>query len=331
MSYREFVDEVFRVLGREGVPILKVPQDQVSRHLNTAQQEVFDGWFANHRYDGLIAWILENFDTTSGDEYITPLSARLVDRKDEKRLRTLWKGIISTRRSYFGKPVPDNVIGLSRSRAEVRDSAIWAMNQFCSALETLGSTEQLRLAREVLADFRSGKRRPVKKIRDGRKMDEALFWQFIEESKDAGHSCNEMVESLTEKLEALGLREIRTFQKILFQCLSRAYTWGHWALAYISRNGCSDDEFDYFRAWLVTKGKDSFLKAIDDLESAADLIDQDPQCEGLLYAAEHAFENKSGDPLGYFNRKPPKLTGPKWSEDQLPKMFPSLCSRFKFR
>jgi hypothetical protein len=44
-----------------------------------------------------------------------------------------------------------------------------------------------------------------------------------------------------------------------------------WAAAYVINGGCSDDGFDYFRAWLMLQGQGTFGQAVADLDSPADL------------------------------------------------------------
>jgi len=39
--------------------------------------------------------------------------------------------------------------------------------------------------------------------------------------------------------------------------LNKAYTWDLWGAAYLINGGCSDDGFEYFRRWLVSRGATS--------------------------------------------------------------------------
>jgi hypothetical protein len=330
VSYQEFIDDVNIILGEDPIP-MGSSHDQVNTHLDKVFRRVFDVWLADERYDGLIAWVVQEFDALGGEEFFLRLSDHLLERRDEPRLARLWKGVIATRRALAGKPVPEDKPGISAYDREVILSVIWAMSQFCSALEQLGSNERLARVQEDLRDFKAGKRRRTALTSDRRKMNERLFWSLIEESRGCGCSCGEIVEALTERLEAFGLREIRSFQKLLHQFLAMTYTWNHWALAYIAQRGCSDDGFDYFRAWLVTRGEEAYRRAANDLEFAASLIgEENPQCEGLLYAAEDAYENKKGEPMGLLRLPKVELKGEEWSENQLSQRFPNLCGRFGF-
>jgi len=95
-------------------------------------------------------------------------------------------------------------------------------------------------------------------------------------------------------------------------------------------NGCGDDEFVYFRAWLVLQGRDRFSSAIVRPECVADWIgDLDPQCEPLLYAAEQAYESRKDAPMPEVRHPACHLKGRDWTESDLPERFPDLWFRFR--
>jgi len=329
LSYRDFGDDVFRTLGQRKVPILKLPSEEVAKHLDEAQSEVFKSWLEHRRYDGLISWIVENFDASGGDKYISQLSGVLESQKDSGRLIRLWKGVIANRTKSFGKPVAV-AFTLSPRQAIARESVLWAMNEFCSVLGRLGDVEHLREAQDTLTDFRAGRRRKPSKAPVAGKMNEERFWRLIDACRSPGSTCGEFAERLAEKLEALDSKNIRIFQKLLYRVISRTNTWDHWAIAYIARNGCSDDEFDYFRAWLVTRGKEAHAKVVADYEAGADLVNEDPQCEGLFYAARRAYENRSGKKMSRLAVEREKVRGKEWAEEDLAVRYPRICARFDF-
>ena len=97
------------------------------------------------------------------------------------------------------------------------------------------------------------------------------------------------------------------------------------------RGGCSDDAFEYFRAWLILQGRVAFTAVMDD-PAAFDRFYSglDPQCEWLLYAAGEAYENKKGEPMKA--PAPPQcvLTGTEWTEEELPERYPELCARYGY-
>lgn len=193
----------------------------------------------------------------------------------------------------------------------------------------LGEIEQAKKISENLALFRSGiRQRNSNRKPDQRAMTEDVFWELIEETGNEKITPTEQVDRLTERLEAFGLREIRRFQKTLDQKMADSYAWDMWALAFIIRKGCSDDEFDYFRAWLIMQGRDIFEQTLADIQSFRPIKSGfDPQCEYLLYTAENAYENKKGEPMKPVTPLERQLSGGEWSEDELLDRFPDVCAQ----
>jgi hypothetical protein len=63
-------------------------------------------------------------------------------------------------------------------------------------------------------------------------------------------------------LEPLSVEEIESFDKHFVQFSRQAYTWDLWGAAFIINGGCSDDGFQYFRWWLISRGRDWFYRAL---------------------------------------------------------------------
>lgn len=130
-------------------------------------------------------------------------------------------------------------------------------------------------------------------------MTEELFWELIGSAKKKGDDPEEQVEWLISHLSRKPVRDIIEFDFILQNYHHSSYTSDLWAAAYIVMGGCSDDSFDYFRAWLIFQGKDVFEAAIRDPEAiipALQLIEEGevPELEDLLFVASSAYEEKTG-------------------------------------
>jgi hypothetical protein len=116
--------------------------------------------------------------------------------------------------------------------------------------------------------------------------------------------------------------------------MARAYTWDLWAAAYVINGGCSDDGFEYFRAWLISRGSDTFEKALADPDSLASLRGLEPdecELESLLYVAAEAYEEAAESELPESKvKRPSKPAGKRWSEegDDLAKRVPKLWKKF---
>ena len=130
-------------------------------------------------------------------------------------------------------------------------------------------------------------------------MNKERFWQVIEEIKDKNQE--KAHENLIKKLSQLEDADIALWGQIfnLYQKLS--YKDRLWAAAYVIQGGCSDDGFDYFRAWLTAQGKKIFLNALSDPDSLAELeIEPDTaEFEDMLGVAVYAFSKKHNLKLFY--------------------------------
>src|SRR5262245_42549561 len=102
-------------------------------------------------------------------------------------------------------------------------------------------------------------------------MDRSAFWQLIEVSRqEAAGNCMRQGSLLTDRLSRLPPDEIIEFQRLLVEFMDLSYTNDLWAAAYIINGGCSNDCFDYFRAWLIGQGESVFNNAMTDAETLAD-------------------------------------------------------------
>src|SRR6266700_826061 len=117
-------------------------------------------------------------------------------------------------------------------------------------------------------------------------MNEDDFWSLLEASKLIGQGdLSQQVELLQQKLEERSEREILDFDRLLDEQMSKSYTRDLWAAAYIINGGCSDDGFDYFRAWLVAQGREIFHQALNNPETLTESAEPGVESELLLYAA----------------------------------------------
>lgn len=123
------------------------------------------------------------------------------------------------------------------------------------------------------------------------------FWELIELSK--ADDPQDQLDNLTGRLSEMTAEEIFGFDYQLDKHLERSYSSDLWAAAYIVCGGCSDDAFDYFRAWLISKGRSVYEKALENPDSLIDVFgemeDGDfPENEEILYASLDAYEEATG-------------------------------------
>jgi uncharacterized protein DUF4240 len=173
-------------------------------------------------------------------------------------------------------------------------------------------------------------------------MNKAAFWKLIDASReDADGDLDGQVANLRAKVEQLDSDEIVQFGKLFAEYSGRAYTWDLWAAAYILGGGCSDDGFQDFRGWLISRGERVYTEALRDPEILAQVVNADAgdecQYEGFQYVAREAWQNKTRSRLGDFPiteiTQPDKPAGEPWSEegDDLKRRFPKLWRKFAAR
>ncbi|MCC6484649.1 MAG: DUF4240 domain-containing protein [Armatimonadetes bacterium] len=153
------------------------------------------------------------------------------------------------------------------------------------------------------------------------------FWEIIERSRSSYADCADHARKLSILLEALNPEEIISFDAQLRELLVRAFRWDVWGAAYIVLGGCSDEEFESFRLWLIGQGEDAFEQVIAEPEAVLEYLaeEEPPQCEELLYAASWAYENQTGRPLPIPEVSHPlEPEGEPWDEEDLRTMFPDL-------
>ena len=165
------------------------------------------------------------------------------------------------------------------------------------------------------------------------------FWNLIERTKHkAFRDVEEQAEILTEILSERPLEDIIEFGRILKYFHALSYKSDLWAAAYIIQGGCSDDMFDYFRAWLIAQGKDVFENAVENPETLTRIISleeaEEIDGECMLYVANKAYQRKTGNSREKFLDLQGVVKFPElefdWNEedDSLKNKFPKLYKKF---
>ena len=130
-----------------------------------------------------------------------------------------------------------------------------------------------------------------------RKMDPDAFWDLIAGAKrECGQDMDASLQWLTERLTTLGPQQAQDFHDILHGYKHLAYKYGLWTAAtMMCGDGCSDDGFMDFRAWLIAQGKEVYLAALADPDSLADVEAYGGcQFEEFTYVGDKALETMTG-------------------------------------
>jgi hypothetical protein len=317
---------------------------------------VRDAWIRDGRYKEIIAYILENWDSGNCDYFSRPLSQHLIDVKEGALFMRLWKGILRNRLEKLWRDVSrlrsrhPNITANEIKQVNIKNynqfssgesierTVAWrrlyimdGINEFISGLKTLNASEEIERQTKLLDVVSNLEKPKPQPTTDKRKIDGKLFWELIEESRLVSPDGTHFLDKLRSSLERFHPKELRNFKKIFLTKVNELNTWEHWALAYIVRQGCGDDAFDYFKAWVVSKGLKAFdaIKSLDQ-DKLVSIFDEDPQLEELYYLAEEIYESKTSDFMPPVAVKSSKLTGKRWEEDKLVETFPALCKLFNY-
>jgi hypothetical protein len=344
MSYHRFTAALGALISErqnEGLPALEGDE------LLYAARDV---WLGQGRLSELVSFTVQNWDSGNGDEFMKPLIAALVEARRVDLLKLLLSTVIQQRCEQLAPYVekglawreldaidvtgfnmfsPASYADERRAAAFHRRYALDAFDTLSAALARAGAPDA---ANAVLARRQSvvemQKRVPMK-TSDKRSLDEPTFWALIAEARQAQPSDVLVVAELESALTRLRPAEIPKFQRRLEQHLAELHSWDVWALAYLWRGGCGDDEFDYFKAWVVARGREVFevVRTLN-VQALQSLIVEEPQLEGLLGVAHAACALKAGKLMpGVFGEAPP-LQGVRWDESTVRDRYPQLSTLF---
>lgn len=168
-------------------------------------------------------------------------------------------------------------------------------------------------------------------------MSEDRFWDLTENARQSGKgSCQRMAAALLRALSRLSEDEILGFDLRHNEMMARSYRFDLWAVAYLANGGCSSDGFEYFRAWLIGQGRETFEAALKHPPDAVRAVPDAQlgmggiECEELLYSSMQAFEAKTGQlPPQMPVRREPLPQGKPWREEDLPMLYPDLAKRIR--
>jgi hypothetical protein len=105
-------------------------------------------------------------------------------------------------------------------------------------------------------------------------MAEDRFWAIVDVT--IGHKDqNSQVEALRTALNTLSAESLLGFHLTFLAQRDRGYSWDLWGAAYVANGGASDDGFEYFLDWLVSRGRVEFEKVLADPDSLADIAPPD--------------------------------------------------------
>lgn len=167
-------------------------------------------------------------------------------------------------------------------------------------------------------------------------MNEASFWRLIAEARgSAGGDTGRQSGLLEESLRQLAAPQIAEFGRLWHRFDQQAYTWDLWGAAYVIDDGCSDDCFRDFRAYVISLGQQPYEAALRDPDALAPVV-QDAETgdwENADDVAPEAYEEVAGEdiPSGDSDVSG-NPSGTSWDDeqqDELVRRYPRLAARFR--
>ena len=158
-------------------------------------------------------------------------------------------------------------------------------------------------------------------------MGEERFWSIIEQSRRHAVDSQVMqIVQLDRALSHLSRDELVSFYDRYQAKKDEAYHWDIWAAAYIINGGCSDDCFDYFRAWLIAQGELTYTDALKDPESlVGKAVPFETGFEEFDYVAWDVFARRFGDEIPHESAHP-SIQGEDWDEESVDLKYPKLAA-----
>jgi hypothetical protein len=165
--------------------------------------------------------------------------------------------------------------------------------------------------------------------------DETHFWRLVEQTRgaadnDTGRQSGLLKDRLTELSAAAIVRFERTRQRLE----RRLYTWRMWGAASVIEDGCSDDCFRDFRAYVIYLGHGPYESALRNPDSLASVA-QDAETgdwENADDVAPDAYSSVTGNDFPY---DVPELSGRpagrrvNLDDRSLRALYPRLYARFR--
>lgn len=132
-------------------------------------------------------------------------------------------------------------------------------------------------------------------------MTKEQFWNYISEARNKFENDFDVISYLTEVMQEKTDEEIFAFGIILDEIMLESYNEKLWCASYLVNGEITEESFDFFRLWLISKGKetyedvlqnpDNLIKYIDNPE-AEDFVEDFYENEDFFFIAVDAFGQK---------------------------------------
>lgn len=131
-------------------------------------------------------------------------------------------------------------------------------------------------------------------------LDETIFWNIVDSSVKNTKNQDSQEKFLIKEIEKLTPKQMIGFRLRTDKLLYDTYNSEMWCAGYIMNGGCSDDGFEYFRNWIISRGKETYYKAKENPDNLiSEFVEGEEyyDFESFWYVALTAFNNKTGKEL----------------------------------
>ena len=161
-------------------------------------------------------------------------------------------------------------------------------------------------------------------------MTDDQFWSLIDQARTESASANP--DRLKQLLAPLSNSDVSDFGLMFYEKLCDLNTWRLWAAGTVIAGWMDQDNFHYFRSWIIGKGKDAFATAIRNPDDLGPFIDDaELNNEPLEYVPVLLLlARKQPGPRDRTDRDADsEPTGVPFDETDLPAMLPTLAAQFE--
>ena len=95
----------------------------------------------------------------------------------------------------------------------------------------------------------------------GEMLNEEQYWSLVDNSLKLTQDQDQQGQFLISEIKKLSPHEMIGFTLRTHHLLNETYTSEMWCAGYIMNNFCSDDGFEDFRCWVISRGKEVYYNA----------------------------------------------------------------------
>jgi hypothetical protein len=148
------------------------------------------------------------------------------------------------------------------------------------------------------------------------------FWNIVERADGDPDALSLLLSQLDDGA-------LMEFAMRYRECEVNLYRWEVWGAGYVIDGGMGDDGFDYFRSWIISRGRECYETALANPDDLGRFVreDEDPSAEAFGYVAPALIESR-GLPDPQVLPYPDEPLGEEWDEDEVEALFPKLAKKF---